>query len=90
MRSYRLFMEGRQQSIAVILSAGGATLDVAALADVPNSRVVRAEFARGDHAVCVAATLEHECESSELLRALRPWAASRGWSVTVASARRPR
>ena len=78
-------MRSRQSSIAVILSAGGATLDLQALADLPKARVVRAEFAQGERAACAAATLEHECSKGDLLAALRPWAAGRGWSVTVAS-----
>lgn len=73
-----------RSSIAVILSAGGARLDLRALGDLPLARVVRAEFAWGDEAACVAATLEHECDARELLQALRPWATGRGWSVTVA------
>jgi len=59
-------------------------LDSEALADLPLARLVRAEFARGDHAGCVAATLEHDCDSADLAAALRGWAAGRGWSVTVA------
>ncbi|MSR05789.1 MAG: hypothetical protein EXR93_01775 [Gemmatimonadetes bacterium] len=59
-------------------------LDLRALGDLPRARVLRAEFAWGDRSACVAATLEHECESGELLAALRPWASGRGWSVTVA------
>jgi hypothetical protein len=74
----------RRASVAVILSAGGAVLDLTALQDVPGGRVVRAEFARGDRAACAAVTLEHECATAELLAVLRPWAAGRGWSVTVA------
>ena len=73
-----------RQSIAVILSAGGAVLDLRALGDLPGARVVRAEFAWGNRAACVAATLEHECASEELLAALKPWAGGRGWSVTIA------
>jgi len=73
-----------RQSVAVILSAGGAVLDLHALSDLPRARLVRAEFARGGRAACVAATLEHDCGSRELLAALRPWASGRGWSVTVA------
>ena len=71
-------------SVAVILSAGGARLDLAALGDLPLARVVRAEFAWAERSACVAATLEHECEAAELLHALKPWATGRGWSVTVA------
>jgi hypothetical protein len=74
----------QRRSVAVILSAGGAELDLPALADLPQGRLVRAEFARSERAACVAATLEHQCPLDELVSALRPWAAGRGWSVTVA------
>jgi hypothetical protein len=74
----------QRRSIAVILSTGGAELDLPALGDLPSARVVRAEFARSEHAACVAATLEHQCPIGELVSVLRPWAAGRGWSVTVA------
>ncbi|MBE0592023.1 MAG: hypothetical protein IH616_06450 [Gemmatimonadales bacterium] len=70
--------------MAIILSVGGAELHTGALGDLPGARLVRAEFATGERAACVAATVEHECETGELLRLLRPWAAGRGWSVTVA------
>ena len=73
-----------RRSVAVILSAGGAELDLPALRNLPGARLVRAEFAWGERAACVAATLEHECPPGELLAALKPWAAGRGWSVTVA------
>lgn len=79
-----LRMATANASIAVILSAGGAQLDAAALRDIPRGRVIRAEFARGELASCVALTLEHECAARELLLALKPWAAGRGWTVTVA------
>lgn len=82
-------MEGRNQSVAVILSAGGAVLDLHALADLPGARVVRAEFAWGERSACAAATVEHDCSAAELARTLRPWAAGRGWSVTVAPLARP-
>ncbi len=72
------------RSIAVILSAGGAELDLESLSEIPRARLVRAEFARGERAACVAATLEHDCPSGELLSVLRPWASGRGWLVTVA------
>jgi len=73
-----------ERSVAVILSVGGAALDRRALEDMPLATVIRAEFAWEEHAACVAATVEHECPAMELARALRPWAAGRGWSVTVA------
>jgi hypothetical protein len=49
--------------------------------------LVRAEFASGERAACVAATLAHECDTAELARALRSWAASWGWTITVAPLR---
>ena len=70
--------------MAVILNVGGMTLDWRALGDLPQGRVVRAEFAWGERSACVAATLEHECPAGELVDALKCWAAGRGWSVTVA------
>jgi hypothetical protein len=73
-----------QRSVAVILNVSGAVLDADALTDLPLARLVRAEFARGERAGCVAATLDHECDSADLAAALRRWAAGRGWSVTVA------
>ncbi len=76
--------EPQHRSVAVILNVGGAVLDLSALGDMPQGRVIRAELARGDRAACVAATLEHECPPGELVAALRRWAAGRGWSVTVA------
>ncbi len=82
-------MGNQRASIAVILSAGGAVLDLRALSDVPGGKVVRAEFAWGERAACATATLEHECDTAELIRLLRPWAAGRGWSVTVAPLPKP-
>ncbi len=73
-----------RSSIAVILSTGGAVLDLEALTDMPQARVVQADVATGEKAACVAATLEHECSQNELREALKVWAAGRGWSVTVA------
>jgi hypothetical protein len=81
--AYRLAMSN--SSIAVILSTRGTALDLDALGDMPNARVVHADIARGEKTACVAATLEHECSKLDLLAALRPWAAGRGWSITVAS-----
>ena len=70
--------------MAVILSANGAVLDLAALGDLPRARLVSAEFASGERAACVVATLEHDCPRVELGEALRDGAAGRGWSVTIA------
>lgn len=72
------------RSLAVILSAGGVELDLRALDDLPCARVVRVEFAWGGRAACVAATLEHHVSAAVLLSHLGPWAAQRGWSITIA------
>ncbi len=74
----------RCSSVAVILNTDGVKLDLKALQNLPKARVVRAEFAHGELAACVAATLEHECSLRDLMAELRPWAAGRGWLVTVA------
>ncbi len=73
-----------RRSIAVILSLNGEGPDLLALADLPRGRLVRLELARGERAICLAATLEHECSPAELLAALKGWAGRHGWSVTVA------
>jgi hypothetical protein len=73
-----------ETSVAVILSASGARLDLAALADLPVGRVVRAEFASGPSATCAAATIAHTQPRAELRAALGRWAGGRGWSVTIA------
>ncbi len=79
----------RMTSVAVILNSRGERLDLGALDDIPMAHVVRADFTHGDLAVCVAATLEHACSLAELQTALRPWAAGRGWSITVAPSPSP-
>ena len=76
-------------SIAVILSSGGAALDMRAMCDLPRAKLIRAEFAWGERVACATATLEHECDRTELLAALKGWAAGRGWLVTVAPLPRP-
>jgi hypothetical protein len=73
-----------ERSIVVILSIGGSVLDRRALDDLPGAEVVKAEFAWAERASCAAVTLQHECSCPELALSLRPWAAGRGWSVTVA------
>ncbi len=77
-------MTTTHQSVAVILSAGGAVLDREALADLPLGRVVRAEFAVGERAACAALTVAHRCSVTDLTVAVREWARARGWSVTIA------
>ncbi len=72
------------RSVAVLLSSGGTPLNAEALTGLPKGRVLKTNVTRGDHATCVAVTLEHECSVGELRVALRPWAAERGWLLTVA------
>lgn len=73
------------QSVAIILNAGGLSLDAGALADLPGATVVRAEFAWGDRATCAAVTLAHRQPCADLRPALRRWAFSHGWSLTLGS-----
>jgi hypothetical protein len=74
------------RSLAVFLSTGGAPLDAAALGTLPGGRIVRMEFAWGGRTSCAAATVEHDGPGKELLAAVKPWAAARGWSVAIAPA----
>jgi len=76
-------MSGQRLSVAVVLSVGGRALDSGVFSDAPGVRVLRAECARGERATCVAATLEHEGSSHDLLGRLRPWAAGRGFTATA-------
>ncbi len=71
-------------SVAVIVNAGGAVLDDRALCDMPECRVIEADFEASDTACCVAIRLSHQCSRTELQRGLRTWAGARGWSVAVA------
>jgi hypothetical protein len=73
-----------ETSVAVILSASGARLDLAALADLPCGRIVRAEFAWSASAACAAATIAHTEPRAAVRAALGRWANGRGWSVTIA------
>ncbi|OGU03932.1 MAG: hypothetical protein A2W29_01650 [Gemmatimonadetes bacterium RBG_16_66_8] len=89
-RAVRVTVGAMYRSVAVILNLNGAVLDWEALGDLPSARLLRAEFACGERAGCVAATLEHECDTVALATALRRWAGGRGWSVTVAPLSGPR
>ncbi len=71
-------------SVAVILSVDGSALDSRAVASMPVGQPLRVEFAHGERAACAAVTLEHDCDTEQLGHTLRSWAATRGWSVTVA------
>ncbi len=71
-------------SVAIIVSAGGAVLDDWALREMPECRVIGADFEASDTACCVAIRLSHQCSRAELQHGLRSWAKARGWSVAVA------
>jgi hypothetical protein len=73
------------QSIVIIVSAGGAVLDEAAVRDVPGGRLVEVDIAAAEVGWCAALRMAHDCPREELGRALRAWAGARGWSVAVAS-----
>lgn len=72
------------RSVAVVLSTDGAVLDAEALGELPLGRVTHAHVVVGERAACAALTLEHDCSVTQLTTALRRWARSRGWSITIA------
>lgn len=82
-------MQKRRASVAVILSAGGAALNLAVLREIPRATVASAEVVRGERAACATVILEHRCQIGELAATLRSWAAARGWAATVAPLARP-
>ncbi len=79
-----LVMSATNLSVAIIVSAGGAVLDHWAVSEMPECRVMGADFEASDTACCAAVRLSHRCSRAELQRGLRTWAAARGWSVAVA------
>lgn len=79
-----LVMGATNLSVAIIVSAGGAVLDHWALREMPQCRVIGAEFEASNTACCAAVRLSHRCSRAELQRGLRTWAGGRGWSVAVA------
>lgn len=78
-------MASPELSIVIIVSAGGAVLDEAAVRDVPGGRVVEVDIAAAELGWCAALRMAHDCSREDLGRVLRTWAGARGWSVAVAS-----
>jgi len=73
------------RSIVVLLgSRGRGRLEPAALAALLGVRLLRAELAEGETAVCAALTLAHGVPVAQLRVALGAWAGENGWRATIA------
>jgi sirohydrochlorin ferrochelatase len=73
------------RSIVVLLgSRGGARLEPAALASALGVRLLRAELAEGETAVCAALTLAHGVPLARLRAVVGAWAGENGWRATIA------
>jgi len=76
---------GEQRAIIVLLGPrNGARLDPVTLASLLGVRLLRAELAEGDTAVCAALTLAHRAPLPRLRAAVGAWAGENGWRVTIA------
>jgi hypothetical protein len=74
-----------RRSVAIVLDPRGCgQLNLGALAALDDLHIVRAEVVRGEHASCMALTVEHPDPPDVLRRRLGSWAVPRGWSVTLA------
>lgn len=73
------------RSLLVLLGPRGlGRLDPAALASSLGVRLLRAEMAEGETAVCAALTLAHGVPVAQLRVAVGAWAGETGWRVTIA------
>lgn len=73
------------RSIVVLLgSRDRPRLEPGALAAVLGVRLLRAELAEGETAVCAALTLAHAVPLARLRAAVRAWAGEHGWRATIA------
>jgi hypothetical protein len=73
------------RSIVVLLgSRERHRLEPAALAAALGVRLVRAELAEGETAVCAALTLAHCVPVAQLRAAVGAWAGENGWRATIA------
>ncbi len=77
-------MVSPNSSVAIIISTSGSVLDHPAVCNIPDARIVEADFAAAETVCCAALRLSHECSREELQAGLRVWAGARGWSVAVA------
>ncbi|HEX9631610.1 MAG TPA: hypothetical protein VGA02_04015 [Gemmatimonadales bacterium] len=73
------------RSLIVLLgSRNRAPLEPAALASALGVRLLRAEWAEGETAVCAALTLAHGVPVARLRAAVGAWAGENGWRATIA------
>jgi len=73
------------RSIVVLLGTRDrGRLEPGVLASSLGVRLLRAEVAEGETAVCAALTLAHGVPVAQLRTALGVWAGEHGWRVTIA------
>jgi len=76
---------GEQRAIIVLLGPRtGARFEPVTLASLLGVRLLRAELAEGETAVCAALTLAHRASLAQLREAAGAWAGKNGWRVTIA------
>jgi hypothetical protein len=63
---------------------GRGRLEPGTLAAALGVRLLRAELAEGETAVCAALTLAHAVPVAHLRAAVRAWAGENGWRATIA------
>jgi hypothetical protein len=80
----------RYESLVIVLSTGGSTLDTDCLGELAGVGVAWARVEREAGAACVASRVRHDDRPDEFRDRVRQWGAARGWAVTVASCRRYR
>jgi len=73
------------ESLVIVLSTGGSTLDGSSLGALAGVRVVWVRVEREGDAACLAARVLHSDSPDEFRDRMRRWAGARGWAVTVAS-----
>jgi hypothetical protein len=72
------------ESLVIVLSSGGLTLDDGSLAELPGAAVRWQRVEREGTAACVAARVRHGDPPEEFRARIREWGRVRGWAVTVA------
>ncbi len=78
------------ESLVIVLSAGGSPLDGASLEDLAHVTVAWVRVEREGNAACLAARVRHADPPDRFRDRVKSWGAARGWTVTVAPARRLR
>ena len=77
------------ESLVVVLNAGGSPLTDECLTSLSDTRVTWMRVEREGDAACLAARVRHGDAPDEFGARVRQWGAARGWAVTVAPCRRP-